>query len=215
MGRKVSPISFRLKYNQSWRSRWFSSGKTYSQNLIEDIKIRDLIKNLLFNAAVSKIEIERDSAQVTANIYSARPGVIIGRKGAGAQELKDKVQKFAKNKLVINIVEVKNPEADASLIAQNMAYQITNRLAFRRVMKQAVEKAMQAGAKGIKVLIAGRLGGADIARSEKLISGLVPLSVMRSNIDYAPAEAKTTFGIIGIKVWVYKGELDKKDVTEV
>lgn len=215
MGRKVSPISFRLKYNQSWRSRWFSSKQNYSQNLIEDIGIRKLVKKLLPNAAISKVEIERDSAQVSINIHTARPGVIIGRKGAGASELKDKIQKTVKNKVIINIIEIKNPDADASLIGQNMAYQISNRLAFRRVMKQAVEKAMQAGVKGIKVVIAGRLGGADIARSEKLISGLVPLSVLRSVIDYSAVEAKTTFGIIGIKVWLYKGDLDKKDVTEV
>lgn len=214
MGRKVSPISFRLKFNESWRSRWFSD-KNYSQNLIEDIQIRERISKLLANAAISKVEIERDSAQVTVNIYSARPGVIIGRKGIGAQELKVKLQKIAKSRVTINILEVKNPDSDASLVAQSMAYQITNRVAFRRVMKQAVEKAMQAGAKGIKVLISGRLGGADIARSEKLISGLVPLSVLKSKIDYSLAEAKTTFGIIGIKVWIYKGiEEMKKDLGE-
>lgn len=212
MGRKVSPISFRLKYNQSWRSRWFSNRSNYSQNLIEDIKIRKFIDKALYNAAVARVEIERDSAQVTVNIHTARPGVIIGRKGAGATELKNKIEKFVKNKLVINIIEIKNPDADASLVAQNMGYQISNRVAFRRVMKQAVEKAMQAGAKGIKVIISGRLSGADIARSEKLISGLVPLSVLRSEIDYAAIPAKTTYGIIGIKVWIYKGELDIKDV---
>jgi len=209
MGRKVSPISFRIKFNESWRSRWFSD-KNYSERLIEDMKIRDKIKQLLSNAAISKVEIERDSAMITVFIHSARPGVIIGRKGVGTQDLKEKLQKLATNKISINIVEVKNPDADASIISQNMAYQIGNRIAFRRVMKQAVEKAMQAGAKGVKVIVSGRLGGADIARSEKLISGLVPLSVLKSKIDYSLAEAKTTFGIIGIKVWVYKGEAENK-----
>jgi small subunit ribosomal protein S3 len=209
MGRKVSPTSFRLKYNEMWRSRWFSD-KDYAEKLIEDIKLRAKVLDLLKNAAVSKVEIERDSAQIVINVYSARPGVIIGRKGVGTTELKVKLQKLAKSRITLNIVEVKNPEADAALVGQNMAYQIENRIAFRRVMKQAVEKAMQAGAKGIKVLISGRLGGAEIARSEKLIAGLVPLSVIKSKIDYHLAEAKTTYGIIGIKVWIYKGQEERE-----
>ncbi len=210
MGRKVSPTSFRLKYNEMWRSRWFSD-KNYTENLISDMKIREALKKLLYNAAVSKIIIERDSAQIVVNIHTARPGVIIGRKGSGTQDLKNKIQKLANSRLTINIVEVKNPDADASLVGQNMAYQIQNRVAFRRVMKQAVEKAMQARVLGIKVIVSGRLGGAEIARSEKLIQGLVPLSVLRSKIDYALTEAKTTYGIIGIKVWMYKGVADIKD----
>lgn len=210
MGRKVSPISFRLKYNETWRSRWFSD-KNYTKNLIEDMKIRELLKKLLHNAAVSKVIIERDSAQIVVNIHTARPGVIIGRKGSGTVDLKNKLQNISSTRLTINIVEVKNPDADASLVGQNMAFQIQNRIAFRRVMKQAVEKAMQAKALGIKVMISGRLGGAEIARSEKLIQGLVPLSVLKSKIDYSLTEAKTTFGIIGIKVWIYKGVADIKD----
>lgn len=205
MGRKVSPISFRIKFNESWRSRWFAD-KNYSQNLIEDIKIRQKIGQILKNAAIGKIEIERDSAQVAINIHTARPGVIIGRKGVGTTDLKAKLQKLSVTRLSINILEIKNPEANASLIGQNIAYQLENRVAFRRAMKQAVEKAMQAGAKGIKVVVAGRLGGAEIARSEKLIEGLVPLSVLKSKIDYALTEAFTAYGVIGIKVWIYLGE---------
>lgn len=209
MGRKVQPTSFRLKYNEMWRSRWFSD-KDYADKLIEDIKLRAKILDLLKSAAVSKVEIERDSAQIVINIFSARPGVIIGRKGVGTTDLKTKLQKLAKSRITLNIIEVKNPEADAALVGQNMAYQLENRIAFRRVMKQAVEKAMQAGAKGIKVLVSGRLGGAEIARSEKLIAGLVPLSILKSKIDYHLAEAKTTYGIIGIKVWIYKGEEERE-----
>lgn len=205
MGRKVSPISFRLKFNESWKSRWFSD-KNYSQYLIEDITIRQKIALWLKNAAVAEVIIERDSAQVTVNIHTARPGVIIGRKGVGTTELKDKLQRIASSKVMINIIEIKNPESNASLVAQNIAYQLENRIAFRRAMKQAVERAMQAGAKGIKIVVSGRLGGAEIARSEKLISGLVPLSILKSKIGYHLAEAKTTYGIIGIKVWIYQGE---------
>jgi len=209
MGRKVSPTSFRIKFNETWKSRWFSD-KNYTKNLIEDIHLRKEIGKLLPNAAVSRVEIERDSAQTVVNIHSARPGVIIGRKGVGTQNLKDKLQKLTSTKLVINILEIKNPDADATLIGQNIAYQISNRVAFRRAMKQAVEKATQAGVLGIKVVVSGRLGGAEIARSEKLIVGSVPLSVLKSKIDYALAEANTTYGVIGIKVWVYKGQAENK-----
>ena len=206
MGQKVNPTSWRLKVNETWKSRWFA-GHGYAELLHQDLKIRGFIKKEYSQAAVSEVEIDRDANKISVTIKTARPGVIIGRGGAGASKIKEGIEKLVKNsKVKVNIEEVKNPDANAGVVAQNIASQLEKRMPFRRAMKQAIEKASQAGAKGIKVQISGRLNGAEIARSEKAISGLVPLSSVKSNIDYAYIPAKTTYGIIGIKVWIYKGD---------
>lgn len=206
MGQKVNPTSWRLKVNETWKSRWFA-GHGYADLLHQDLKIRGFIKKEYSQAAVSEVEIDRDANKISVTIKTARPGVIIGRGGAGASKIKESIEKLVKNsKVKVNIEEVKNPDANASVVAQNIASQLEKRMPFRRAMKQAIEKATQAGAKGIKVQISGRLNGAEIARSEKAISGLVPLSSIKSHIDYTYIPAKTTYGIIGIKVWIYKGD---------
>jgi small subunit ribosomal protein S3 len=212
MGQKVNPTSMRLKINESWKSLWFG-GQNYTENLISDLKIREMLGKRLKDASVSNIIISRDANKVTIDIHSGRPGVIIGRGGAGADELKKLLQRKLANRVQINIIEVKKPDADAKIIAQNIASAIERRVPFRRAMKQSIEKAREAGVKGIKVMVAGRLNGADIARSEKNSYGTVPLSVFKSNIEYQSIQAHTTFGVIGVKVWVYKGELDMKNVT--
>ncbi len=211
MGQKVNPTSMRLKINESWKSLWFG-GQNYTDNLISDLKIREMLGKKLKDASVSSVIISRDANKVTIDIHSGRPGVIIGRGGAGTDELKKMLQKKLTNRVQINIVEVKKPDADASIIAQNIASALERRVPFRRAMKQSIEKAKEAGVKGIKILVAGRLNGADIARSEKNSYGTVPLSVFKSNIEYRHVQAHTTFGVIGVKVWVYKGELDMKNV---
>ncbi|MCX6809069.1 MAG: 30S ribosomal protein S3 [Candidatus Berkelbacteria bacterium] len=205
MGQKVNPRSIRLKINEMWSSRWFGR-QNYTDNLITDLKIRGLLLKRLKDASVAEVVINRDANKVTIDIYSGRPGVIIGRGGAGTEELKKLLTDQIKEKIQINIIEIKRPDGDASIIAQNIASQIEKRLPFRRAMKQAVEKAKSAGVKGVKIQISGRLNGADIARSEKLSFGTVPLGTFKSDIDYKYITALTTFGIIGIKVWVYNGE---------
>lgn len=217
MGHKVSPISFRLQVNKNWQSRWFSK-KDYAVMLHEDIKIRQTVfRDLGMRAGVAKVEIERNANQVSVTIFTSKPGVVIGRGGAGANELKSKLSKLVSGKIKdINIVEIKNPEANAQLIADNIAQQLEKRIPFKRAMKQAVEKATRAGAKGIKVIIGGRLNGAEIARSEKLLRGKIPLATLDAEIDYATARAKTTYGILGVKVWIYNGMKEnevKKSVT--
>jgi len=206
MGQKVNPKSIRLKINETWSSRWFGRQSTYADYLISDIKIRRALAKRLKDASVSKILISRDANKVTVDIHSGRPGVIIGRGGTGTEDLKKFLASLVKEKIQINIIEVKRPDGDAAIIAQNVASQIERRIAYRRAMKQAIEKAKSAGIKGIKIQIAGRLNGADIARREKLSFGTVPLSTFRSDIDYKYLTALTTYGIIGIKVWIYKGE---------
>lgn len=206
MGQKVNPTSWRLKVNETWKSRWFGRGN-YAELLLEDYKIRNYIMKEFRMAAISDVEIDRDANKITVIVKTARPGIIIGRGGAGASKIKDGVEKIVRgSKVKVNIEEVKNPDGDAGVVAGNMATQIEKRMPFRRVMKQAIEKAESAGVKGIKVQISGRLNGAEIARTEKITSGLVPLSSLKSNIDYSYIAAKTTYGIIGIKVWVYKGD---------
>ena len=215
MGQKVNPKSIRLKINEIWQSKWFGR-LNYRDNLISDIQIRKLLNVKLKDAAISKIAINRDSNKVSIDIHSGRPGVVIGRGGAGTDEIKKLLSATVKEKIQINIIEVKRPDGDAAIIAQGIANQIEKRIPFRRAMKQAIEKAKTAGAKGIKVQIAGRLNGADIARSEKLAYGTVPLSTFKSVVDYKSITALTTYGIIGIKVWVYKGErlLSDEDLTK-
>jgi len=206
MGQKVNPTSWRLKVNETWKSRWFASNN-YAELLHQDLKIRKYLRSEYSQAAISDIEIDRDANKITVTIKTARPGVIIGRGGAGASKIKEGVEKLVSgSKVKVNIEEVKNPDANARVVAENISSQIERRMPFRRAMKQSIEKAQQAGVKGIKVQISGRLNGAEIARSEKAIYGLVPLSSIKSQIDYAYVAARTTYGIVGIKVWVYKGD---------
>lgn len=213
MGQKVNPFSQRLKINQTWKSRWFEHSH-YAANLIADLRIRKALESRLRNASVSRIEISRDANKLVIDIYSGRPGLIIGRRGTGTDELKKVLSAFIDAKIQINIVEVKNPDADANIIALNIANQIEKRISFKRAIKQAIERAKENGIQGIKVHVAGRLNGAEIARSEKNSYGTVPLSTFKSDIDYAHVAALTTYGIIGVKVWIYKGEKDMSGVYD-
>lgn len=205
MGQKVNPKSIRLKINELWQSKWCMK-QGYRDNLISDVKIRRAILAKLKDAAISKVEIIRDSNKISVDIYSGRPGLVIGRGGAGTDELKKYLADIANDKIKINIIEVKKPDADATIIAQSIASQLERRVPFKRAMRQSIEKAKSAGVLGIKIQVSGRLNGAEIARSEKAMYGTVPLSTFKSDIDYKYHTALTTFGIIGIKVWVFKGE---------
>ncbi len=209
MGQKVHPIGFRLGFIKTWDSRWFAE-KDYPQLLIEDIRIREHLKKKLHHAGVSKIEIERAASKAKkakVSIWTARPGIIIGKKGAEVENLKRELQKMTQKEIIINIQEVKRAEVNAQLVAENVALQLERRVGFRRVMKKAVSSAMKLGAKGIKIAVSGRLGGAEMARHERYREGRVPLHTLRADIDYGLAEAKTTYGIIGVKVWIFKGEI--------
>ena len=206
MGQKVNPIGFRLGIVKTWNSRWYAD-KEYSKFLHEDLRLKKYLKKKMYHAGISKIEIERAAKRIRINIYAARPGIIIGKKGAEIETLKKDLQKFTAGELFININEVKRPETDAQLIAENVALQLIRRVAFRRAIKRSVGMAMKLGAKGVKVAVSGRLGGAEIARSEWYRDGRVPLHTLRADIDYGLAEAKTTYGLIGVKVWVFKGEI--------
>lgn len=206
MGQKVHPIGFRLKYIYNWESRWFTK-KSYVNDLIEDLKIRKFIKGRLKKTGVTKIIIERFGQRMRITIYTARPGMVIGRGGQDVDKLRQTIQKMAKLQIQIDINEVKEPELDAQLVAENIANQIEKRISFRRAMKQAVITALRHGAKGIKVACAGRLGGAEIARTEWYREGRVPLQTIRAEIDYGTTEAATTYGQIGVKVWIFKGEI--------
>lgn len=205
MGQKVNPKSIRLKINENWQSKWFGR-HNFAENLISDIKIRRTLLTKLKDASISNIDIKRDANKVSIDIFSGRPGVVIGRGGAGSDELKKFLSTFVKDKIQINIIEIKRPDGNAAIIGQNIANQIEKRMPFRRAMKQSIEKAKTTGVKGMKIQISGRLNGADIARSEKLAFGTVPLGTFKSKIDYAYITALTTYGIIGIKVWIYNGE---------
>ncbi len=205
MGQKVHPIGFRLGITRTWDSRWYSK-RDYAKLLHEDIKLRAYIKQKLFGAGIARIEIERAANKVKINVHTARPGIVIGKKGSGVETLKADVQKLSKNEVFLNIVEVKKPEANATLIAENVAAQLEKRVAFRRAMKKAMTSAFKQGIKGIKIRVSGRLGGAEIARTEWYSEDSVPLHTLRANIDYGTAEARTTYGVIGVKSWVYNGE---------
>jgi len=205
MGQKVHPIGFRLGITRTWDSRWYSK-RDYAKLLHEDIKLREYIKQKLFGAGIARIEIERAANKVKINVHTARPGIVIGKKGSGVETLKADVQKLSKNEVFLNIVEVKKPEANAVLIAENVAAQLEKRVAFRRAMKKAMTSAFKQGIKGIKIRVSGRLGGAEIARTEWYSEDSVPLHTLRANIDYGTAEARTTYGVIGVKSWVYNGE---------
>jgi len=211
LGQKVNPIGFRLGIVKTWSSRWYAD-KEYKKFLHEDLRLKKYLKKKMYHAGISKIEIERAAKRIRVNIYAARPGIIIGKKGAEIETLKKDLQKFTSGELFININEVKRPETDAQLIAENVALQLIRRVAFRRAIKRSVGMAMKLGAKGVKVAVSGRLGGAEIARAEWYRDGRVPLHTLRADIDYGLAEAKTTYGLIGVKVWVFKGEIvAKKD----
>jgi len=206
LGQKVHPIGFRLGYTKTWNSKWYAE-RDYAALLHKDIKIRKLVKEKLFHAGVSKIEIERSAQTAKIYIHTARPGIIIGRKGAEVDKLKKELEKLTGKQIHINIVEIRKPELDAQLVAENIALQLERRVAFRRAMKKAVTAALRFGAQGIKVKCSGRLAGAEIARSEWYKEGRVPLHTLRADIDYGFAEAKTTYGQIGVKVWIYKGDI--------
>lgn len=209
MGQKVHPYSFRLGYIKDWKSRWYVNKREYPKLLLEDIKIRKYIKDNLASAAISNIEIERASNRLRILIYTARPGVIIGRRGAEIDRLKDELQDLTQNEIFIEIKEVKNAACEAQLIAQNIAFQLEKRISFRRAMKKSVQNAMSQGLGGIKVKVGGRLDGSEIARREKYKYGKIPLQTKRANVDYGFAEAHTTYGLIGVKVWTYKGDIIK------
>jgi small subunit ribosomal protein S3 len=213
MGKKINPKIFRLKNGGNWESRWYADDN-YSDLLEQDVSIRAYLKKKLLEASVAKIEIERQTKEIIVFIHSGRPGVIIGRGGAGLEDLrKDISRKFIKNKgikVTINIKEVSRPNQDSELVAQGIKFDIEKRIPFRRAMKQAIGKVERAGALGVKVIISGRLNGAEIAREEMLVSGKLPLHTIRANIDYAEQKAYTTYGVIGIKVWIYKGDIFNK-----
>jgi len=212
LGQKVNPIGLRLGIVKTWESRWYA-GKQYAEYILEDHKIRRFVKKKLYHAGVSRIEIERSSRRIRLRIYTSRPGIVIGKKGSEISQLKTAVEKLTAHEVLIDIQEVRKPEIDAQLVAENVAMQIERRVAFRRAMKRAVTSAMRFGAQGIKIAAGGRLGGAEMARSEWYREGRVPLHTLRADIDYGFAEAKTTYGIIGIKVFIFKGEILKKDVV--
>jgi len=207
LGHKVHPIGFRLGVIKGWQSRWFAE-RTYKDLLAEDLRVRALVQRRLANAAVSRVEIERAAAnQISVTIHTAKPGIVIGKSGQAVEELRRLLEHETKKKVRLNIVEIRQPEMDAYLVARNVAEQLEKRISFRRAMKQAVQKAMRAGAKGIRVTVGGRLGGAEIARTEKEMEGKIPLQTLRADIDYGFAEAHTTYGVIGVKVWIYRGEV--------
>lgn len=207
MGQKVNPHGLRVGVIKDWDAKWYASKKDFSDNLIEDCKVRDFIKKKLYTAGIAKIQIERAANKLKVNIMTSKPGIVIGRKGAGVESLKKELQKLTEKSVIVNIVEVKSPDTDAQLVAENIAAQLERRISFRRAMKQAISRAMKSGVKGIKTLASGRLGGAEIARSEGYNEGTIPLQTLRADIDYGFAEANTTYGKIGVKVWIYKGEV--------
>ena len=211
MGQKVNPVGLRLGVNRTWDSRWFAAGADYGRLLHEDLKVRAELKKRLYQAGVSRIIIERPHKKCRITIYAARPGVIIGKKGADIEKLRKDVAAITGGEVHLNIVEIRKPEADAQLIAENITAQLERRIAFRRAMKRAMQSAMRLGAKGIRINVSGRLGGAEIARMEWYKEGRVPLHTLRADMDFGFAEAKTTYGIIGVKVWVFKGEVLEHD----
>ena len=213
MGQKSNPIGLRLQINRTWDSRWYAEGRDYAKLLSEDIEIRKYIVESLPQAAISKVVIERPAKLCRISIYAARPGVIIGKKGADIEKLRAKLSKMTESEVKLNIVEIRKPEIDAKLVAQGIADQLVRRVAFRRAMKRAVQSALRLGAEGIRITCGGRLGGAEIARVEWYREGRVPLHTLRANVDYAEAEALTAYGIIGIKCWIFKGEIMAHDPT--
>lgn len=210
MGQKVNPIGFRLGVIKSWDSRWFSE-KDYARFIEDDWRIREFLKKKLYHAGISKVEIERWAKRIRLRIYAARPGIVIGKKGAEIEVLKKELERIVPQEVMVDIQEVRKPEVDAQLVAENVGLQIVRRVAFRRAMKRSVSSAMRFGAQGIKVCCSGRLGGAEMARTEWYKEGRIPLHTLRADIDYGFAEARTTYGIIGVKVWIFHGEILEKD----
>ena len=213
MGQKVNPISLRLGINRGWDSIWFAKKRDYGKFLIEDFNIRKYIRKNVVNSGVSQIIIERTSKKCIITIYTSRPGFVIGKKGADVDKIKKNLSKISSTEVSLNIKEIKKPELNAYLVAENITQQLVKRIAYRKTMKRAIQSALRLGAKGIRVCLAGRLGGNEIARTEWLREGSVPLHTFRAEVDYAEAEALTTYGIIGVKVWIYKGEVFLKDLT--
>jgi len=210
LGQKVNPIGLRLGIVKTWESRWYA-GKSYPDYILEDFKIRKFLKKKIYHAGISKIEIERSAKRIRLRIFTARPGIVIGKKGSEIEKLKKEIESQVSREVMIDIQEVRKPELDAQLVAENVALQIERRVAFRRAMKRGVSSAMRFGAKGVKIICSGRLGGAEMARREWYHEGRVPLHTLRADIDYGFIEAKTTYGIIGVKVFVFNGEILKKD----
>ena len=210
MGQKVNPIGLRLGINRSWDSLWYAKKKEFGKFLIEDYKIREYVKKNVVNSGVSNVLIERTSKKCIVSIYTSRPGFVIGKKGSDLDKIKKNLSKISSTAVSLNIKEIKKPELNSYLVAENIAQQLVKRIAFRKTMKRAIQSALRLGAKGIRVCLAGRLGGNEIARTEWLREGSVPLHTFRANVDYAEAEALTTYGIIGVKVWIYKGEVFSK-----
>ena len=211
MGHKVNPIGFRLGINRTWDSRWFAEGSRYGDRLHQDLKLREFLEKRLSGAGVSRIVIERPAKKARITIHTARPGVVIGKKGVDIEKLRQDLATRTGSEVSLNIVEVRKPEIDAVLVAENIAQQLVRRMGFRRVMKRAVQNAMRLGAQGIRVKCGGRLGGAEIARTEQYHEGSVPLHTLRADINYGTATAKTTYGACGVKVWIYKGEIMEHD----
>ena len=214
MGQKVNPIGLRLGINRSWESIWYAKKNQYGNLLIEDHKIREYIRKNIVNSGVSQVVIERTSKKCIVSIHTSRPGFVIGKKGSDIEKIKSKISKITKDEITVNIKEIKKPELNSYLVAENIAQQLVKRVAYRRAMKRAMQATMRLGAKGIKVCVSGRLAGNDIARSEWLREGSIPLHTLRANLDYAESEALTTYGMIGVKVWIYKGEIFLKDVEK-
>ncbi|MBW1726986.1 MAG: 30S ribosomal protein S3 [Deltaproteobacteria bacterium] len=214
MGQKVNPIGLRLGIVKTWESRWYA-GKNYADYILEDYKIRKFIKKRLYHAGISKIEIERSSKRVRLRIFTSRPGIVIGKKGSEIALFKKELEKIVSHEVIIDIQEVRKPEIDAQLVAENIALQIIRRVAFRRAMKRGISSAMRFGAQGIKIICSGRLGGAEMARTEQYREGRIPLHTLRADIDYGFIDARTTYGIIGIKVFIFKGEILKKGSEKI
>ncbi len=214
MGQKVNPIGLRLGIVKTWESRWYA-GKNYADYILEDYKIRKFLKKRLYHAGISRVEIERSSKRVRLRVFTSRPGIVIGKKGAEIALLKKELEKIVSHEVIIDIQEVRKPELDAQLVAENIALQIERRVAFRRAMKRGISSAMRFGAEGIKIICSGRLGGAEMARTEQYREGRIPLHTLRADIDYGFVEANTTYGIIGIKVFIFKGEILKKDKVAI
>jgi small subunit ribosomal protein S3 len=213
LGQKVHPHGFRLGITRTWDSRWFSQ-REYGVFLIEDLKLRDFVKKKLSQASIAKMEIERAAGKIRMIIHTARPGVVIGPKGAEIEKLRREILRLTTKDVIVDVKEIRKPEVDAQLVAENVAQQLERRIAFRRAMKKSVSSALKSGAKGIRIATAGRLGGAEMARREWYREGRVPLHTLRADIDYGFAQAKTTYGVIGVKVWIFKGEMIKSSVGE-
>lgn len=207
MGQKVNPHGLRIGIIKDWDTKWYAGAKDYSTFLVEDFKLRKFLKKKLYIAGIARIEIERAASKIKINIHTAKPGIVIGKQGAGIEALRQELEKLTKKSVLLNITEIKTPEMNAQLVAENIASQLEKRISFRRAMKQAMQRTMKYGAKGIKTNCSGRLGGAEIARTEHYHEGTIPLQTLRADIDYGFAEADTTYGKIGVKVWIYKGEV--------